>query len=96
MTEAMERDAEEGAVTEADCSAESVEDGMTRAQEVARLQRELSRLSEQLILRLYDIESYTLREIAEQIDVTESRVSQLRTRALKRLRARRCDLREAA
>lgn len=76
----------------------TVEDRLTRDQETARLRRELETLSprEQLILRLYDLESNTLREIAGVLGVTESRVSQLRTRALARLRARMEDMREAA
>lgn len=67
-----------------------VEERLTREQAVARLRRELETLSEreQLIVRLYDLESMTLREIATKLGVTESRVSQLRTRALSRLRAR--------
>lgn len=67
-----------------------VEERLTREQAVARLRRELEMLSEreQLIVRLYDLESMTLREIATKLGVTESRVSQLRTRALGRLRAR--------
>lgn len=77
---------------------EAVEDRMTRSAEVDRLRRELDRLSEreQLVLRLYDLESHTLREIGERLGVSESRVSQIRTRALRRLRDRLCDLREAA
>lgn len=74
------------------------DDRLSRDQEVARLRRELETLSEreQLILRLYDLESLTLREIAVKLGVTESRVSQLRTRSLRRLRERLGDLREAA
>jgi RNA polymerase sigma factor FliA len=76
----------------------TVEDRLSRDQETSRLRRELGTLSprEQLILRLYDLESNTLREIAGKLGVTESRVSQLRTRALARLRARMADMREAA
>lgn len=75
-----------------------VEERLTREKEVARLRVELGTLTdrEQLILRLYDLESQTLREIASRLGVTESRVSQLRTRALGRLRSRMSDLREAA
>lgn len=75
-----------------------LDDRLSRNQEVVRLRRELETLSEreQLILRLYDLESLTLREIAVKLGVTESRVSQLRTRSLKRLRERLGDLREAA
>ncbi len=76
----------------------SVEDRLAREQEVSRLVREMESLSarDQLILRRYDLEAKTLREIAAELGVTESRISQLRTRALKRLRARMTDMREAA
>lgn len=75
-----------------------VEERLVRDQAMARLRRELETLTprEQLILRLYDLESKTLREIAGMLGVTESRISQLRTRALGRLRARMEDMREAA
>lgn len=76
----------------------TVEDRLVREQQLERLRRELATLSEreQLIIRLYNLESRTLREIGELLGVTESRVSQLRSRALARLRARMSDLREAA
>ena len=41
---------------------------------------------DQVIVALYFFEGFTLAEIGEVLDVTESRVSQLRTRALKALR----------
>ena len=41
---------------------------------------------ERLVLALYYFEELTLRQIGEALHVTESRVSQLRTRALRRLR----------
>lgn len=99
LSEVVAREGGESVVGEwAGWGSEGVEEEVARKQEVARLQRELETLSEreQLILRLYDLESCTLREIAARLGVTESRVSQLRSRALKRLRARLCDLREAA
>lgn len=99
LSEVVARDGGESVVGEwAGWGSEGVEEEVARKQEVARLRRELETLSEreQLILRLYDLESYTLREIAAKLGVTESRVSQLRSRALKRLRARLRDLREAA
>jgi RNA polymerase sigma factor for flagellar operon FliA len=76
----------------------SVEDRLAREQDVARLVREMESLPErdQLILRRYDLESKTLREVASELGVTESRISQLRTRALKRLRARMMDMEEVA
>lgn len=83
---------------EAAGSTDGVEEELTRQQEVARLRRELESLPErdQLILRLYDLESCTLREIAAKLGVTESRISQLRSRALKQLRSQLCDMRDAA
>jgi RNA polymerase sigma factor FliA len=99
LSDVERRDRESGDVVAVpEWNSDGVEERLTREQEVSRLQSELATLSEreQLILRLYDLESYTLREIAERLGVTESRISQLRTRALKRLRARLGDLREAA
>lgn len=43
---------------------------------------------ERLVLSLYYYEELNLRQIAEVLHVTESRISQIRTQALKRLRAR--------
>jgi RNA polymerase sigma factor FliA len=75
-----------------------VESRLALESELKRLKRELSRLSERerLVIRLYDLESWTLRAIGERLGVTESRVSQIRTRALARLRERLSDVREAA
>jgi RNA polymerase sigma factor for flagellar operon FliA len=42
---------------------------------------------EQLVVALYYYESLTLREIGEVLGVTESRVSQLHTKAMMRLKA---------
>lgn len=99
LSEMGARECDEGLAVEATewCS-EGVDEALVRAQEVERLGRELESLSEreQMILRMYDLESHTLREIAGRLGVTESRVSQLRSRALKRLRARMCGLWEAA
>ncbi len=90
--------AEDGAVESWASRSGTVEDRLAREQEVSRLAREMESLPErdQLILRRYDLESKTLREVAVELGVTESRVSQLRTRALKRLRARMLDMKEAA
>jgi RNA polymerase sigma factor for flagellar operon FliA len=75
-----------------------VEDRLTREAETRRLQRELFRLPERerKILELHDLQSLTLREIGERLGISESRVSQLRSRALRTLRGRMRDLREAA
>ena len=75
-----------------------VVDRLAQEVEVARLRRELERLPERerRILREYDLEGRTLREIGEDLGVSESRVSQIRSRALGRLRERLGDLRDAA
>ncbi len=72
------------------------EELLMQEQEAARLHRELDGLEERerLVLRLYDFQEMKLREIAVLLEVTESRVSQIRTRALGRLRDRLGDLRE--
>ena len=41
---------------------------------------------DRIVVALYFFEGFTLSEIGQVLDVTESRVSQLRTRALKALR----------
>ena len=73
-----------------DPSSEDVEERLIREGDVRRLRRELERLDgrERLVLSLYDLEELKLKEIAEVLGVSESRVSQIRTRALKRLRTR--------
>ncbi|MFP4623986.1 MAG: sigma-70 family RNA polymerase sigma factor, partial [Gemmatimonadota bacterium] len=69
---------------------EDVEARLTRESELRLVRRELESLPERerLIVRLYDLEQCTLREIADRLGVSQSRVSQLRTRALGRLRTR--------
>ncbi|WP_300383836.1 FliA/WhiG family RNA polymerase sigma factor [uncultured Nocardioides sp.] len=63
---------------------EAFEDEATRE----TLKSAVKRLPErdQVIVALYFFEGFTLSEIGQVLDVTESRVSQLRTRALKALR----------
>ena len=75
-----------------------VEERLALEAELQRLRKELDRLPERerQILRWHDLEGLKLREIGERLGVSESRVSQLRTRALGRLRDRMHDLREAA
>ncbi|MFW5947092.1 MAG: sigma-70 family RNA polymerase sigma factor [Gemmatimonadota bacterium] len=75
-----------------------VEERLARESELRRLKAELESLPERdrEIIRLYDLEGWTLREIGDRYGVSESRISQLRTRALGRLRERMCELREAA
>jgi RNA polymerase sigma factor for flagellar operon FliA len=55
-----------------------------------RIADAISRLPERekLVIALYYYENLTLREIGEVLGVTESRVSQLHTKAVLRLRAR--------
>lgn len=67
-----------------------LEERLEREQAVERLHREMDGLDERerLVLRLYDFQEMKLREIAELLEVTESRVSQIRTRAIGRLRDR--------
>ncbi len=77
---------------------DDLEERLTRQAEVQRLLRELEGLEERdrLVVRLYDLEGWTLREVGRRLGVSESRVSQLRSRALGRLRSRMSDLRVAA
>ena len=55
-----------------------------------RVAEAISRLPERekLVIALYYYENLTLREIGEVLGVTESRVSQLHTKAVLRLRSR--------
>ncbi len=68
----------------------TVEDEMTRDQEIAIMTEALKQLKEQErhVLVLYYHEELKMHEVAEVLGVTESRVSQIRTRALDKLRAR--------
>lgn len=75
-----------------------VEARLTLEAEVRRLRCELATLDERerVVVDLYDMQGLTLRDIAGRLGVSESRVSQIRTGALKRLRGRMQDLRDAA
>lgn len=64
---------------------EAFEDEGTRALLLEAVHRLPER--DQVIVALYFFEGFTLAEIGQVLDVTESRVSQLRTRAIKALRA---------
>ena len=68
---------------------EGIDDLLSREQEVGLLRGALLKLKEQerTVLALYYFEELKMHEIAEFIGVTESRVSQIRTSALARLRA---------
>jgi RNA polymerase sigma factor for flagellar operon FliA len=65
-----------------------VEDGLTHEQEVAHLKTAILRLKDQerVVLSLYYFEELKLHEIAKVLELTESRVSQIRSKALSKLR----------
>ena len=67
---------------------ELADDRLTREEEVARLREALMCLKEQerTVLSLYYFEELKAREIAEVLGVSESRVSQIRSKALGQLR----------
>jgi RNA polymerase sigma factor FliA len=67
---------------------DTVEDRLTREQEVVLLREAILGLKEQerTVLSLYYFEELKLAEIAEVLGLTESRVSQIRSKALGRLR----------
>lgn len=73
-----------------------IEDQLTLTQEVAVLRDAIMELKEQerTVLSLYFFEEMRLAEIAEVLGVTESRVSQIRTKALARLKERMAPLRQ--
>lgn len=78
-------------------SAEESPENQASKREMARkLKQGLDRLQERdaIVLSLYYVEELTLAEIGEVLSVSESRVSQLHTRALARLRAE-LDIEEA-
>jgi RNA polymerase sigma factor for flagellar operon FliA len=70
------------------CAAE-VEGPLERAEQLEWLRRRISTLEERerMVLALYYVRQLKLREIAEVLGVTESRVSQIRTAVLARLKA---------
>lgn len=76
--------------------AATTEDKLTHEQEVEILQREILSLTERerLVLSLYYYEELKLHEIATMIGLTESRISQIRSKALATLRERLRPLRE--
>ena len=73
-----------------------IEDQISREQEKLAMRKEFLRLGERerIVLMLYYFDELKLREIAEVLGITESRVSQIRTKALQTLRARMRPLRE--
>jgi len=66
------------------------DDALTRAETLAELREAFASLpaKDRLVLSLYYYEQLNLKQIGELLHVTESRVSQIRTRALQRLRER--------
>jgi len=77
-------------------SGEQVELRVNTEQEVGVLREEILRLKdrERVVLTLYYFEELKLHEIAQVLGLTESRISQIRTRALQTLRERMGRLRE--
>jgi RNA polymerase sigma factor for flagellar operon FliA len=65
-----------------------VEDSLTHEQEVSHLKHAILRLKDQerVVLSLYYFEELKLHEIAKVLELTESRVSQIRSKALSKLR----------
>jgi len=68
-------------------------EGLAHAEAMQGLRQAITMLpeKERVVLTLYHYEELNLRQIAEILHVTESRVSQVRTQALKRLRSRLTD-----
>ncbi len=76
--------------TLADASAPDPGATVTREEGVERLRKAIGELPprERMVLSLYYYEELNLKQIADVLHVTESRISQIRTQALKRLRER--------
>ena len=72
-----------------------VEDSLTHEQEVSHLKQAIMHLKEQerVVLSLYYFEELKLHEIAKVLELTESRVSQIRSKALSKLRVELTPLR---
>jgi RNA polymerase sigma factor for flagellar operon FliA len=73
-----------------------VESSLTHEQEVSHLKDAILRLKEQerVVLSLYYFEELKLHEIAKVLELTESRVSQIRSKALSKLRVELKPLRD--
>jgi RNA polymerase sigma factor FliA len=78
-----------GAENHADPSATSAPQRLVESEHVAELRQLISRLPEQQrrVLALYYYEELNLRQVGEILQVSESRVSQIRSQALRRLKA---------
>jgi RNA polymerase sigma factor for flagellar operon FliA len=74
---------------------DQIEDGITRREEVDALTDALQQMGERdrLVLTLYYFEELKLAEIAQVLDLTESRISQIRKQALRTLRGELASLR---
>lgn len=77
---------------------EQIEDGIARDEEVQAVRGALENLGERdrLVLTLYYFEELKLAEIARVLNLTESRISQIRSKALRTLRAELATVRGAA
>jgi RNA polymerase sigma factor for flagellar operon FliA len=75
-----------------------IEDLLTHDQEVGVMRQAILGLKEQerTVLALYYFEELKLHEIAKVLELTESRVSQIRTKALSKLRTQLAPMRAAA
>jgi RNA polymerase sigma factor for flagellar operon FliA len=75
---------------------QKIEDDLNLQQEVDVLREAILRLKEQerVVLSLYYFEELKLHEIATILELTESRVSQIRSKAITKLRAEMAPLRE--
>ncbi len=73
-----------------------VEESLTHEQEVGHLREAIQKLKEQerIVLSLYYFEELKLHEIAKVLELTESRVSQIRSKALLKLRTELKPLRD--
>ena len=73
-----------------------IEDALTHEQEVKFLKEAIVNLKEQerIVLSLYYFEELKLHEIAKVLELTESRVSQIRSKALSKLRVELRPMRE--
>ena len=81
-----------------DRDVENLDESITQKEEVQILRDEILKLKgqERLVLSLYYFEGLKLHEIATVLGVTESRISQIRSKAIKELRKRLTYLREGA
>jgi len=81
-----------------DPSVTAADDLLEREESVTGLREAIAGLpeKERTVLALYYYEELTLREIAEILHLTESRISQIRSQALRRLRTRLSPLARAS